>query len=362
MEKGPPVKKLKCSDNHHKTPIEIFDKYIQLIDSEKNLKAVLNDEYNQPLKLIKVFVGHIKNVKDISKSVLALNQKIPLKELQHLKRVRRQEVILCPTNFFNDTSSIQDFIECYVPELKDVFEYFKEIEVPLNPPQIDKHYQKAKHIWSCNFHPNKYLEKLTGDDFFPLYDLKNHRLYMRTVFEIAKFYSIKYNIDSIDITKNVNTTIVVDPNLQSIVALSFDNRQHHPLQHSAMLAIDNVAKTQDGGSWNSNESNNQYMGIPEDIMPYLNDKFPSLKYFQKESKNVLENKSKSKEGPYLCTGYYIYMLREPCVMCSMALVHSRARRVFFCIDNSERGALKSKIKLQTIASLNHHFEVFTDFL
>nr|XP_026483720.1 probable inactive tRNA-specific adenosine deaminase-like protein 3 [Vanessa tameamea] len=363
MEIGPPVKKLKHSDSYCEISTDIFDRYIQLIDNKKNLKAVLSDEFDSPLKLVKVFVGHIKDVKNISKTILALNQKIPLKELQHLKRVRRQDVILCPTNFFNDTSSIQDFIECYVPELKDMFEYFKQVEVPLNPPKIDRHFQETKRIWSCNFHPNKYLEKLTGDEFFPPYDLKNHRLFMKVVFEVAKFYSIKYNIDSIDSTfKNINATIVVDPNLQTIVALSFDNRQAHPVQHSAMLAIDNVAKTQDGGVWNSKENNNEYVGVPEDVLPYLKEKFPSLKYYQKEYKNDLEDKIKSKEGPYLCTGYYIYMLREPCVMCSMALVHSRVQRVFFCVGNDECGALKSKTKLQTIASLNHHFEVFTDFL
>lgn len=350
----PPMKKFKHLEDNS---TEIFEDYIQKIDCGKNLKAVLSDEFDQPLKLIKVFVGHIKDVKDISKTILVLNEKIPLKELQHLKRVRRQDIILCPVNYFNSNLSIQDFIVSSVPELKDVFDFFKQVAVPLNPPKIERHYQDVKRIWSCNFHPNKYLEKLTGDEFFSPCELRIHRTYMKIAFEVAKWYTINNKMNS-NLFNNINTTIVVDPKLQSIVALSFDNRQEHPMQHSAMLAIDNVAKTQNGGAWTSNQDK-EYIGIPEEIVPYLKENFPSVKFYHKDldTKNGTE-----KDGPYLCTGYYVYMLREPCVMCSMALVHARALRVFFCIDNPERGALKSNVKLQTISSLNHHFEVFTGFV
>ena len=32
---------------------------------------------------------------------------------------------------------------------------------------------------------------------------------------------------------------------------------------------------------------------------------------------------------YYLTGYDLYIFREPCIMCAMALVHSRVRRVFY---------------------------------
>jgi len=65
----------------------------------------------------------------------------------------------------------------------------------------------------------------------------------------------------------------------------------------------------------------------------------------------------AKFGPYLCTGYDIYLLQEPCLMCSMALVHSRAKRVFF-VKNSENGALATRFQLHSVRELNHHYEVF----
>ncbi|XVF29795.1 hypothetical protein REPUB_Repub16aG0001900 [Reevesia pubescens] len=62
--------------------------------------------------------------------------------------------------------------------------------------------------------------------------------------------------------------------------------------------------------------------------------------------------------PYLCTGYDIYLVWEPCTMCAMALVHQRIRRIFYAFPNPEAGALGSIHRLQGEKSLNHHYAVF----
>jgi len=62
--------------------------------------------------------------------------------------------------------------------------------------------------------------------------------------------------------------------------------------------------------------------------------------------------------PYLCTGYDLYITREPCLMCSMALIHSRFRRVFYCVSNAERGALSTSVALHLNNNLNHSYRVF----
>ncbi len=61
---------------------------------------------------------------------------------------------------------------------------------------------------------------------------------------------------------------------------------------------------------------------------------------------------------YLCTGFDCYVMHEPCVMCAMALVHSRARRVIYCAPDVQLGALGSRIRLHGRKSLNHHYQVF----
>ena len=62
--------------------------------------------------------------------------------------------------------------------------------------------------------------------------------------------------------------------------------------------------------------------------------------------------------PYLCTGLDCYMIHEPCAMCAMALVHSRVRRVIYCVPDSVHGALGGAFRLHGQKSLNHHYQVY----
>jgi tRNA(Arg) A34 adenosine deaminase TadA len=63
-------------------------------------------------------------------------------------------------------------------------------------------------------------------------------------------------------------------------------------------------------------------------------------------------------NPYLCSGFDLYITTEPDLMSSMALVHSRIRRVFFLNTDTGSGALTSKANLHELRALNHKFRVF----
>lgn len=67
------------------------------------------------------------------------------------------------------------------------------------------------------------------------------------------------------------------------------------------------------------------------------------------------------EEDYLCTGYDAFLTHEPCAMCAMALLHSRVSRVFWHVPDARRGALGSRVRLHTLKSVNHRYEVYRSF-
>lgn len=136
-----------------------------------------------------------------------------------------------------------------------------------------------------------------------------------------------------------------------------------------------VARSQNGGAWselditsdNIEDDLYNHNGIDNNIKHLISKNFTVEFGAQKPSTTISTSllhtnelaatDNLSKYGPYLCTGYDVYLTDEPCIMCAMALVHSRARRIFFHKSNVN-GALKTLTKLHTIKALNHHYEVY----
>ncbi|KAM3681507.1 hypothetical protein ACJW31_12G002700 [Castanea mollissima] len=137
----------------------------------------------------------------------------------------------------------------------------------------------------------------------------------------------------------------------------------HPLRHAAIVAIESSA-ARDRQLFPD-------LGDNEDKSFELDHVHSSTSSPAKRQKVNLENVEDTEkldtltEGchsvaarPYLCTGYDIYLVWEPCIMCAMALVHQRIRRIFYAFPNPNAGALGSVHRLQGEKSLNHHYAVF----
>ncbi|KAL7552307.1 hypothetical protein ACHAWF_015541 [Thalassiosira exigua] len=68
-----------------------------------------------------------------------------------------------------------------------------------------------------------------------------------------------------------------------------------------------------------------------------------------------------RSGQYLCTGYDVYLTKEPNVYEAMALVHSRVRRVVFGVRDAEMGGLGGAgdgFGVHSLPGTNHHYRAF----
>ncbi|KAL8150859.1 hypothetical protein V2J09_020667 [Rumex salicifolius] len=132
----------------------------------------------------------------------------------------------------------------------------------------------------------------------------------------------------------------------------------HPLRHAALMAIEKSAdrdRTLFPSTGNVSEN-----FIQADPLATCS---PAKR--MRVTSNGADNEKVSNDAaqsdlmrPYLCTGFDIYLAWEPCVMCAMALVHQRIRRIFYAFPNPHAGALGSVHRLQGEKSLNHHYAVF----
>ncbi|CAM6044572.1 unnamed protein product [Sphagnum compactum] len=130
--------------------------------------------------------------------------------------------------------------------------------------------------------------------------------------------------------------------------------QWHPLRHAVMVAID-MAAERDRSLFPSNDSQSAAVGPSSQQEAEENVKSSPGDCYEDTNMYIL---GLPLSRPYLCTGFDIYVTREPCAMCAMALVHQRVRRVIYGISNKMVGSLGSKYRLHGQRSLNHHYTVF----
>ncbi|CAO1346216.1 unnamed protein product [Diamesa serratosioi] len=334
-------------------------------DDIMTIRSIVADNLINLPSLVKYYVGKIADQKDISRVMCEINKVLPTNHIQFVKRVNRNnEILICSEELFkeiliqmditfiNDVSVVKDLLKKVLIEkgLKDelaelVCFSIKTINIPNTQPLLRWQFDELNSSWPCKFHENKYLEQLTANAIFSKCDLRSHTKFM----QICKFLSFELN--------GLDVGLAVNPYNKNIVALGFSKLYKNPIHHCSMELIDQVAITQNGGAW-SKAHDEQYEMLIEKVSRVFDVKFGEEEFDKISAAKKNPDDNLIKYGPYLCTGYEIYLLNEPCLMCSMSLVHSRAKRVYYNKSNLKLGALGSLTKLHTNRNLNHRYEAF----
>ncbi|XP_064105941.1 probable inactive tRNA-specific adenosine deaminase-like protein 3 [Macrobrachium nipponense] len=359
-----------------------------------------------------VAVLEVKDKKSTSVAIKELSLKFPVPSLCHLKRVRKlmKREDIFPKDSVSVGVPLKEALLVYLTYLED-FDIpnlmetgddnlaalsdtesrkviFKLNEKGINlalftdkvfvskvakySPKIRDMYDKVSPFWPCSLHEDQYLVWLSSPNLFKEEELKVMIKFMNEALELG---------NKADRASGENVgVVIVDSANGSVVGRGQDRRHKHPAQHAAMIAVDHVAVNQNGGAWdihaickNKNMSTRSLLEngegevdiatAHETVKGSASDACFGLMKTQStrnsESKLLVENDQNSETVSYICTGLDVYMTREPCMMCAMALLHSRVRRIFYRFPNPEAGALESKTKLHILGGLNHRFEVFS---
>jgi tRNA-specific adenosine deaminase 3 len=297
------------------------------------LKPILPDIYTQEITTIEAHIAVIKNTKSTGKLITVLNSKFPNQNIIHLKRVNSSKnkdgknelkIILAPVNeylldeilnHFNSKGLSNDIDTPYIAE------------VPTNCTKSRKQFEIALKLWPLiNFCADKYIESLLNDTSFNNIE----KIKLENIMQIA----LKAGKKSIKLGgKGIGAVITYQ---NEVIAIGSDARNLHPLKHATMAVIDMIAWIRQSKSYTAEQ--------------WIGDELYECNISIITSPNA-----------YLCTDYDIFLTREPCTMCAMALLHNRFKRVFYgcAYDN---GALGSLFKLHTLPDINHRYEVFAGIL
>ncbi|KAF8194232.1 cytidine deaminase-like protein [Pholiota molesta] len=110
----------------------------------------------------------------------------------------------------------------------------------------------------------------------------------------------------------------------------------HPLRHAAINAIRKLADFQ--------ASNDQDSDVTKPKAPVHED--------SAESEEISRNGSN-----YLLTDRTFFITHEPCIMCSMALLHSRVKEVVYLYPMSKTGGCGGCACLPILKGVNHRFAI-----
>lgn len=238
-------------------------------------------------------------------------------EFTHIKRLQKVpkgknfllKGILCSTKLYNTKESLTNYLHEYgEDEIRDIsIEDISLLKIPSRLPITkDTCMRWSLEYWPMSWKGNPNDQVLKEVSF----DIEKEKKNIQKLLGVLR-QGAKSSVRNMPVA-----TIVLDPNSEDIVASSLDCRLEHPLHHSVMKVIEQVAQNE----------------------KLRRDKHGTI----------------DQDSGYLLNGLTVYTTHEPCVMCCMGLVHSRIDRIIF-LKPTKNGALETNYQLGDRDDLNWRF-------
>ncbi|KAJ3221718.1 adenosine deaminase, tRNA-specific 3 [Clydaea vesicula] len=287
-------------------------------------------ETEQELLKIELYALHLHSPQQASSFIKLISIHFPLTDLSHLKRIKKTTELLDDNkNCINlygliaKTSDVkkEDLVNFLLQNFNNDngqnfdSDYFNQRIIKISaskyPATDKKKFDIWKTLWPMNFHN----------------DYQKHDIPLNDI-EIQEIFSIMNKLKnlSVELNSSKNVGLIYDPK-KKLTTLQTDLNSltdSHPLNHCILQLINASAKN----------------------------------YVIKLQKSKVGDKRKGLDcESYLLKDMDVFVLKEPCIMCSMALVHSRVSRIFY-VENTEEGGLEGLLKVHLVPSLNHHYRAF----
>ncbi|TFK81833.1 hypothetical protein K466DRAFT_666881 [Polyporus arcularius HHB13444] len=144
----------------------------------------------------------------------------------------------------------------------------------------------------------------------------------------------------------------------------------HPLRHSIINLVRAVGELRASSTSSAAPSAATPVSPPPQLTPVINVPSSSLEQvsaaLSEPHTHVIAPQPSSESQPegevrngahYLLTSLTLFTTHEPCIMCSMALLHSRVKEVFYLIPMAKTGGCGSLTCIPRLEGVNHRYTV-----
>jgi len=149
-----------------------------------------------------------------------------------------------------------------------------------------------------------------------------------------------------------SVAVLVDPRREAVIAVGADAtaRRRRPPRRPR---VENGSEAEDGDVVEGEDEAQRWNPLAHATIQCIREAGVVLSRMESSGSDA----SDPTANAYMCTGLDCYLTWEPCVMCAMALVHSRIRRVFYIVPNREMGGIE-RHRVHREPALNHRYEAF----